>query len=321
MSKKIKTWLIAAGSLVILGLIMFAAAMTFCKWDFTRLSTAKYETNTYQVNEKFSNISLKTDTADVSFVPSDDGKCKVVCCEPQRIKNSVSVKDNTLSISSVDERKWYDYIGINFKASAITVYLPQGEYGSLSLSASTGNTEIAKDFNFKSIDISKSTGNVANYASASDNIKIKTSTGKIRVENISAGTLDLSATTGDIAVSDVTCEGDFKINLSTGKVNIENVKCESVISSGTTGDISLKNVIAEKKYSIKRTTGDVKLDGCDAAEISVNTNTGNVSGTLLSEKVFLTDTQTGKVDVPKTASGGKCELTTSTGNIKIDITA
>ena len=51
----------------------------------------------------------------------------------------------------------------------------------------------------------------------------------------------------------------------------------------------------------------------------VNTSTGDVNGTLLSEKIFITDTSTGRVSVPKTTSGGKCEITTSTGDINIGI--
>ena len=63
----------------------------------------------------------------------------------------------------------------------------------------------------------------------------------------------------------------------------------------------------------------VVLDGCDAAEIFVKTDTGDVTGTLLSEKVFVTTTDTGKVEVPRSVSGGRCEITTDTGDIRISI--
>lgn len=61
------------------------------------------------------------------------------------------------------------------------------------------------------------------------------------------------------------------------------------------------------------------FDGSDAAEIYVRTSTGSVKGTLLSEKVFITETSTGSVSVPKTVTGGKCEIRTSTGDIQIEI--
>ena len=81
----------------------------------------------------------------------------------------------------------------------------------------------------------------------------------------------------------------------------------------------MNNVIAAEKFSIKRSTGDVKLDRSDAAELFVETDTGDVTGTLLSDKVFVVETDTGSVDVPKTITGGKCEIITSTGDINISV--
>ena len=72
-------------------------------------------------------------------------------------------------------------------------------------------------------------------------------------------------------------------------------------------------------FSIKNITGDIIFENSDAAQIFVKTDTGNVMGSLVSEKVFITETKTGDVKVPQTTTGGKCEITTNTGNIAIDI--
>ncbi len=298
MKKSTKIWLIIATSLVALGCIMFSALMTVNEWDFTKLNTAKYETNTYEVTEAFNRISMLTDTADILFVRSDDKVCKVVCYEMSNMKHATTVQDDTLTIKVIDDRKWYDHIGITWGTPKITVYLPETEYDSLVIKEDTGDIDIPKDFIFRGMDISVSTGDVTIYASASDVIKIKTST-------------------GDIKGSNVTCEGDIVINVSTGKVNITDIKCKSLISDGSTGDVSLKNVIATEKFSIARSTGDVKFDDCDATEIWIKTDTGDVTGKLLSEKIFITKTSTGDINVPKSTNGGKCEITTSTGDIHI----
>jgi len=63
----------------------------------------------------------------------------------------------------------------------------------------------------------------------------------------------------------------------------------------------------------------VRLNTCDAESILIKTSTSDVTGTLRSEKVFLVKTSTGKVDVPESGSGGKCEITTSTGDIRIEL--
>ncbi len=319
MSKATKIWLIIAASLVLAGGMLFVGVMTVLKWDFTKLSTSKYETNNYEITENYNSISIITNTSDIVFVPSKDTKTSVSCYEQKNIKHSVTVKDGTLVIKVEDTRKWYEYIGINFGSPKITVSIPSGEYASLSIKESTGNVEIPKDFKFDSIDISASTGDIKNFASASESIKIKTSTGHIHVENVSAGSLDLSVSTGNVTVSNVNCENDVKIEVSTGKASLSNITCKSLISSGDTGDISLKSVIASGKFSIERDTGDVKFERCDAAEITVETDTGDVTGSLLSEKIFYASSDTGKINVPKTTSGGRCEITTDTGDIKITL--
>ena len=58
---------------------------------------------------------------------------------------------------------------------------------------------------------------------------------------------------------------------------------------------------------------------CDANDIFVNTSTGSVKGNLLTDKTFFVQSDTGSIDAPKTMSDKKCEINTSTGNIKIII--
>ena len=299
MRRSVIIWLVVAASLVIIGCAIIGGTMAMLTWDFTKLSTNKYTTNEYEVTERFQGISIITDTADVTFSPSESEKTLVVCQEHQKVAHSVTVEDGTLVIRLVDTRKWYEYIGINFGKTQITVCLPQSEYGKIAVQASTGDVTIQKNFKFESIDISLSTGDVKNYASASDILKIKTTTGDIRVENISAKTVDLFVSTGDTYLTDI--------------------QCDNLISKGSTGILHLKHVIAKEKFAIERETGDVKFDCCDAAEILVETDTGNVTGGLLSSKVFITETSTGKINVPKTTTGGKCEITTDTGDIKLEL--
>ena len=319
MQRKTKIWLIIAAFLVVVGVMLFAAVMSAYNWDFTKLSTNEYENNVYEVGREFSDISIRTDTADISFAPAEDGNCRVACYEQENVRHAVTVQNGILTIYESSERKWYDYIGISVGVPKVTVYLPDAEYGVLTIAESTGDIEIPEMFRFGSIDILTSTGNVRNYAHTSENIRIETSTGDIHIENISADTLDLSVSTGRITVSKVNCAGDVKINVSTGKADITDATCKNYISSGTTGDIFLQNVMVTETISIDRSTGDVKFDGCDAAGIFIKTDTGDVMGTFLSEKVFLVKTDTGSIDVPKSIIGGSCEVTTGTGDIELDI--
>lgn len=319
MRKSTKVWLITAAALVFGGGIIFAGVMSTLGWDFAKLSTVRYETNTYEIGETFSNISLTSDNADIIFALSDDGKCRVECYEEENAKHSAGVENDTLTVKVNSQKLWYDYIGLSLNSPRITVYLPKTEYNALFISESTGNIEIPQDYSFNHVDISVSTGDIKFFAAAQETVKIKTSTGNICVEDNSAGTLDLSATTGDVSISGVTCNGSVTVGVSIGEAYLTDIVCGSVISSGSTGDITLSNVIAKEKISVERSTGDVKFNGCDAAEIYVRTNTGDVTGSLLSNKAFIADTNLGDVDVPKNGNGGKCEIITDVGDIRITV--
>lgn len=317
MNKKLKIALITAICLMLAGGIIFAGVMTMFNWDFNKLSTVKYETNEYTINKEYKNISIVTNIADTEFLSAEDNITKIICYEQKNMKHSVAAQNDTLEIKVIDERKWYNYIGINFSTPKITVYIPKAEYGTLTVNSSTGDVQIPKDFKFKDINISLSTGDVINCANATENIKIKTTTGKIQVNSTSSKELVLSATTGKIEAYNANCSGTTNINVSTGSVSLTNLRCKKLISNGSTGAITLKNVIADNSFFIKRSTGSVNFNACDATEIFVKTSTGNVAGSLLSSKVFIANTSTGSIDVPKTTSGGRCEIITSTGNIKI----
>lgn len=319
MNRATKFWLVTASVLFLIGGIVFAGGMSVLKWDFTKLSSIKFETNDYIINGEYRNISIVTDTADIEFTVSDDSTGSVICYEYETQKHSVSVKDDTLVIEIEDTRKWYEYIGINFGTPKITVILPGGVYGALTVKSSTGDLNIPADFNFESVDITESTGNVTNYASVSDSVKIKTGTGKITLENLKAGSLDLSVSTGKVVINKMDCHGDININVSTGKTEITDTKCANLTSNGSTGAMILTNAVASEGISINRSTGDVKLEGCDAAELHIKTNTGDVKGSLLSEKVFITESDTGHINIPQTTSGGVCEISTDTGNINITV--
>lgn len=262
MSKSSKIWIIIAISCIVVGAVGFVVTMSMLNWNFAELNTVKRETKVYDVTDEFENISVCTDTTDVLFLLSDDGKCKIECFEYSGETHTVKVEDKTLKINANDTKKWYDNISVfDFSSSKIKIYLPKSEYKNLSINVSTSDIENLNDFIFENVDV----------------------------------------------------------KLSTGDVNLTDVKCDNFALNCSTGDTKLKNVIATQKINIKHTTGDIKLDKCDADEIILTTTTGDVKGSLLSDKSFICNTKTGDINVPKSTSGEKCEITTSTGDIYFKI--
>jgi hypothetical protein len=177
-------------------------------------------------------------------------------------------------------RGWTDVFDLCFEERTVTVYLPENVYEKLS---------------------------------------IETSTGDVTIEALSAGTIECTVSTGHIRMRNVACTGDVTIGITTGKTDLEGLTCRDLQSGGSTGDVVLRDVLANGRISIERSTGDVTFRNSDAAEIRVETSTGDVTGTLRTEKVFTTKSSTGDIRVPDSVSGGKCEITTVTGDIEIRI--
>lgn len=318
MNKSIKTWLIIASVLIGFGLIIFAGVMFAYDWDFSKLRTVTYETNIYRVSGDFDSISIDADTAEITFAPTDEKSCRIVCYEMAKVKHSATVQNGLLTINTVNTGKWYDQIGIFWGSPKMTVYLPNDKYTDVFIETDTGDVLIPKDFSFGTLKIEGDTADVDCLASVSEEVQIETDTGDIKIDGITANRAKLSTDTGNITLLSAAVKNNLEIQTDTGKMNIADVHCRDLQATSNTGNIRLKKVVALGRFSIETDTGDVYFNSSDAQEIFIQTNTGDVKGSLLTDKVFITETDTGRVDVPKTTTGGKCEISTDTGDIIIE---
>lgn len=154
-----------------------------------------------------------------------------------------------------------------------------------------------------------------------ENLSIITEKSKITVYIPEKDYSDISVEidTGDILISDMNCNS-MTLRSDTGDLNLTDIRSEGSLEFSTdTGDIVLKNVISDGTFDFSTDTGDITLDKCDASDIIIKTDTGDVTGSLLSDKKFKTKSDTGEIRVPDTENGGKCTITTDTGDIKISI--
>lgn len=319
MNTATKILIIIAILLILLGGIAFVIIMSANNWSFSKLGTESFKTVNKKISAPFDDIQINASVADIVFVISDDESCNVTFFDRQDAQHSAEVANNTLVIDAVDQQKWYEQISFSFKSPKITVALPRSEYSSIIIKNKTGNVTLPNSFAFKSIDIATSTGNISCSASANKAIKLTASTGNISMNNVTAEDISISTTTGGITLSSAVCKGTVDISVKTGDSRLTEVSCKSLVSTGSTGNMHLNNVIAEEAFSIERSTGDVCFDLSDANDITIKTSTGKIKGSLLSDKIFIAKTNTGSVNVPQTVTGGKCVVTSGTGNITIEI--
>ena len=316
MSRSAKIWLVAATLLVVIGAVTVAAVMTVNHGSLAVLDTRTEKT--YTVSEDFDKISIRSFSEDIAFVHTDDSESRVVCFTDKNTSCDVNVNDGTLVININNIKKWYENISFSSGSQRITVYLPKAAYTSLLIDGSAGDVTVPDNVSFGDVDISVSTGDVTIRSDVPGAIKIMLSTGETDISGITAGNIRIKTSTGKIRITDTVCFGMTDITVTTGDVTVDGFTGGELISSGNTGDITLVDACFSGDISVERSTGDVKLRRFDAANISIKTTTGTVKGDILSPKIFLTETSTGNIRVPRSTSGGKCKITTSTGDIIIE---
>ena len=313
-----KGFIIAGVVLVSVGLLVFLGALFASGFDLSNLSSAKYETNTHPVNGDFETIDVTSFEANIEIITSGVTEPRVECVEHEKVKHEVKLENGVLKIVAVDNRTWIDHLNFfSFKPQSVKIYLPKKQYRILKASSGTGDILVPESASFRGTEITSGTGNITFNPSDTGEVRITTSTGDISASRVHAHEIRLSTSTGKIELLDVSTDGPLFAKVSTGRIKLTNVKCKTFESEGSTGDLFMKNTVAADFFDIRRNTGDVEFDDCDAGTITVKTSFGNVTGTLRSNKVFIAKSSTGKIEVPTSVTGGKCEITTTTGDIKI----
>jgi|BioPla2DNA2_1021312.scaffolds.fasta_scaffold14179_5 DUF4097 and DUF4098 domain-containing protein YvlB len=319
MKKGIKISLIIAAVLVVIGLSIVITVLAVNDFDYELLNgSGKVETKEALLIEEFNNINIDVEVIDVNLIKTNDPTCKIIYDKRENSNFEISVVDNTLKIRETTIRKFYFFTGFGFKKTKMEVYLPKDTYNKLVLKSATSSMNIPKDFTFDTISINSNTGHVNLFAKANE-ITIKVDTGKVQVKDITANNIDIETSTGSHALENITVANLLRVNTDTGTLTLKNVSVHSLRAGTSTGRVYLTNVVATNRFDINTSTGSIFLTDSDAEEIYIKTSTGNVSGTILTSKIFYCKANNGKVNVPRTTTGGICEITTDTGSINLTI--
>lgn len=321
MKKAVKISLIIAAVLIAVGGLISVLSAASVGFDLRALTTTdSFETVTHEVTDDFYDIDVRSVSADVRFEKSDDGKCRVLCPESEKLAYSVEVSGKKLKIEPKDSRKWYDHIGMSFtfpEKEEIVIYLSDPAYGSVSVATVSGDVNIPEGFALDSVKITATSGNASVASPVRENVSVTTTSGDIVC--VGAGSLSLTSTSGDITLSGAEIGGGASVRTTSGDVYIASSSAASLSVGTTSGNISLNSFKASGHMTLSTVSGNVTLDGADASSLEIKTVSGNVRGTLGSPKRFETKTVSGKVNVPTSADGGVCRIETTSGDIYISL--
>ena len=250
------------------------------------------------------NFDFDLSVSDVEFVPTSDGTKKVVFYENDKVWHEDKVEEHTMYVVSKEEKKWWNWLSPDFSKKKIEVRLPASELGELKIKNSTGDIKVPKEYSFDLVNIDLSTGDIDYSAVVKGELSLTLSTGNVSVNDITAKSIKVKRSTGSLNMKNVVVEETIETDGSTGKTALEKVRSKNLSVKGSTGDVDLDDVVIEEAIKIKVTTGEVEFKDIDAlGEIDIETSTGDVEGSLLTGKTFDVRSDTGKISVPDQTVG------------------
>lgn len=252
------------------------AADAAWRQDYTPLTV-----NTYPVSESFTGISVTDYYADVQLRVSRDGTVSVVTRDAEDVTHTVRVEGGTLTISRPEPTVGQRLFHHEDDDPEVTVYLPAGNYGALTVNTTSGDVEAAAQLGFASASLTTVSGDVDLNGSVAGKVTVATTSGDVELRCPTAGEVEVNTTSGDTELSD------------------------SYIQS-------LKILSVSGEVSLERTTA--------AGAVTIDTSSGEVEGSLLTAKNFAVSSTVGRISVPNAdPAAGPCTVTTTSGDIRLAV--
>lgn len=320
MSKAKKVFIILAVVFIIIGLAMTGIAMAAAGFDFKNINTVSYETKIYDIKESFEVLIVDDTNCDIRMLASESDVCKVTVCDTAGMEHQVEAYDGALHVTSNDNRKWYEHIGIfSSEDCEVVIELPEAEYRSALLKTMSGDIDVSDGISFEDAILISTSGDVLFNGVVKNELTARSTSGEVVVENIETTYVNVESTSGDVKLSGIS--GFSVIAASTsGDVQLSDVNVKGLVTSSTSGDIDMDVVNVENKAEIEAVSGDIEFDAFDAGTIEMKTASGDVKGEIITPKNIITDTSSGDVTVPVSDStAGDCVIETVSGDIKIEL--
>ncbi len=316
MKKSKKVSIIIAITFIFVGITLYATAFAIGGFNINKMNSVNITDKSYVIGKNFHKINIESAESDICFATAADNKCRVECRDGDKIYHTVTVENDTLTIRRIDIRKWYEHFSIYWEEMKITVYLPKTEYENLYIRTISGDVNISDKFSFINGEINDTSGDISFDANVNEELKVRTVSGGLSINNTKANKIEANSTSGDVTLANIECSENLQVGSISGNLSLKDVDCDNITVGNTSGDNEFINVTS-RRFQCESVSGNINLYSCDADNLKLKTTSGNVSGSLLTDKLFKTESISGKINVPSSATGGICEIATVSGDINI----
>ncbi len=315
-----KTVLIIAGILLVVGALLVGAGWVLLQKYPTNMNTVKDSVYEYHVSELPKQINITAIDSRVEIRPTEGDVWKVACMDKEKLYHTVDLTDGVLTVKQIDTRAWYEHIGIlnGFQNLTVTVYLPEQVYESLSIHSTSGSIKVAESLAFSNASLQNTSGSISCSSRVTGSLNLKNTSGSITVDGSVGGDLNAKNTSGSIRILGGV-KGDLNVTNGSGRIEVKNATPTSATIKNTSGGIDLIDVVCQETCEVTNTSGSIELDRCDAASFDLKNTSGGIRGSILTDKTFDCHSTSGSVHTPGNGEGGTFKARTTSGGIKITI--
>lgn len=148
---------------------------------------------------------------------------------------------------------------------------------SLELKTDTGDIAILNMLVIENIKATNSTGVIHFEDSYAQEVDIFGSTGRIEIENLHVLSLNIDSDTGQVIIKDTEVDSLIRVRLSTGRIGLFDVSAATYDLKTNTGDVEVELIsLLDTRFDLSTNTGKIMVDGINQGDRHVTT-TGSIS--------------------------------------------
>lgn len=259
-----------------------------------------YEKKTIDVNSDYSSIVVNGGP-ELDVVIKESGKNRVEYYDMKKLTHKVEVKDDTLFVSCIDDRKSNSLNLKNGEKIEIVIYTTKKQFESIEAYSTSG------DITVRGLD--------------ANDMNLGCTSGDITLENSNSGNLTMENTSGDAIIRNVTCKYASASSIS-GDIEMEDVVADNVELCSTSGDIEGESVKVADALVGTQCSGDIDIEGISAMNIDLSSTSGDITISIIEGEtyVYYVDSLSGSVITPDTDSNSarRCILSSCSGSCVVN---
>ena len=154
----------------------------------------RYKKVSKEINEDFTKINISVVNDSIEFLPSESDQCYIECYDSKKAAHDISVSADMLSISSKDNRQWYEYVFSSFQNHKQTAKLG----GEIHAETVNGNIDINNIESAGYVNLETVNGNINVSGKNADELTAETVNGNITAELTVKGLAQVTNVNGTI---------------------------------------------------------------------------------------------------------------------------